>query len=217
LTRKLTQRFVITATGTGVGKTLTSAILTLGLDGCYWKAVQSGAREGADAEAVRAMTGLPSERFLTEAYVLQAPLSPHRAAELEGAVICPEEIQPPAADRPLIIEGAGGLLVPLDRRTLFADVFARWGLPVVLCARTELGAINQALLSIEVMRARGLTLHGVVFLGEDNPDTIRTIGDFSQARILAHIPPLPDKSPGALRRVFAERFSLPDFISGADP
>lgn len=213
----MARKFVITATGTGVGKTLTSAILMLGLDGRYWKPVQSGAGEGTDTEAVRAMTGLPPERFLPEAYVFEAPLSPHRAAELEGAVICPEGLRPPAADRPLVIEGAGGLLVPLDRRTLFADVFARWGLPVILCVRTELGAINQALLSIEVARARGLTLHGLVFLGEDIPDTIRTIGDFSRVRTLAHIPPLNDKTPDALRRVFAERFSLADFASGADP
>lgn len=213
----MAQKFVITATGTGVGKTLTSAILTLGLSGCYWKPVQSGAREGTDTEAVREMTGFPPARMLPEAYVLQAPLSPHRAAELEGAVIYPEMLHPPKVASPLIIEGAGGLLVPLDRRTLFADVFARWGLPVILCVRTELGAINRALLSIEVMRARGLTLHGIVFLGEGNQDTIRTIGDFSQARTLAHIPPLDAKTPDVLRRVFAERFSMADFAaSGAD-
>lgn len=203
--------YVVTATGTGVGKTLVSAILTLGLDGCYWKPVQSGAGEGTDTESLRRMTGLPGERFLPEAWVLQAPLSPHRAAELEGVVIDPARLDPPAASRPLVIEGAGGLLVPLDRRTLFADLFARWDLPVILCARTELGGINHALLSIEVMRARGLRLHGVVFLGEDNPDAIQTIGAFSGARRLAHIPPLSDKTPAALRRVFTERFSLQDF------
>lgn len=203
--------YVVTATGTGVGKTLVSAILALGLDACYWKPVQSGAAEGTDTESLRLMTDLPDERFLAESWVFQAPLSPHRAAELEGAVIDPARLDPPAAPRPLVIEGAGGLLVPLDRRTLFADVFARWGLPVILCARTELGGINHALLSIEVMRARGLILHGVVFLGEDNPDAIETIGAFSGARKLAHIPILNDKTPAALRRVFAERFSPQDF------
>lgn len=212
----MAQKFVITATGTGVGKTLTSAILTLGLNGCYWKPVQSGACEGTDTEAVRAMTGFPPARLLPEAYVFQAPLSPHRAAELEGAVVRPELLRPPSVESPLIIEGAGGLLVPLDRRTLFADVFARWGLPVILCARTELGAINRTLLSIEAIRTRGLKLHGVVFLGEDNPDTIRTIGDFSQARTLAHIPLLAAKTPSALRRVFAECFAVADFAPG-DP
>jgi dethiobiotin synthase len=206
--------YIVTGTGTGVGKTLTSAILTLGLDGCYWKPVQSGASEGADAASVRAMTGLSADRFLAEAYVLQAALSPHRAAELEGVVIDPSGIDPPAAPRRLIIEGAGGLLVPLDRRTVFADLFARWGLPMILCARTELGAINHALLSIEAIRSRGLDLLGVVFLGEET-DAIRTIGEFAQIRILAHIPHLQDKSPAALRRAFAERFSPQDFGDSA--
>jgi dethiobiotin synthase len=205
--------YVVTATGTGVGKTLTSAILTLGLDACYWKPVQSGAGEGTDTDAVCAMTGAPAERFLPEAYVFQAPLSPHRAAELEGSVIDPDSLCPPSVERPLIIEGAGGLLVPLNRNTLFADVFARWGLPVILCARTELGAINQALLSIEAIRARGLTLHGVVYLGEDSPDTIRTVAEFSQARTLAHIPSLADITPDALREAFAKHFSRQDFAS----
>jgi dethiobiotin synthetase len=185
--------------------------LTLGLDGCYWKPVQSGAGEGTDTDAVRALTGAPEARFLPEAYVLQAALSPHRVAELEGAVIRPDSLHPPLVDRPLIIEGAGGLLVPLNRNTLFADVFARWGLPVILCARTELGAINQALLSIEAIQSRGLILHGVVYLGEDSPDTIRTIAGFSGARTLAHIPPLADMTPDALREVFARRFSPQDF------
>jgi dethiobiotin synthetase len=207
--------YVITATGTGVGKTLTSAILTLGLDGCYWKPVQSGAGEGSDTASVRAMTGLPPERFLPEAYSLQAPLSPHRAAELEGAVIDPDRIRPPRTSRPLLIEGAGGLLAPLDRRTLFADLFAHWGLPLILCARTELGAINHALLAVEAIRARGLGLHGIVFLGEDNSDTIRTIGDFSQARTLAHIPPLTETTPAALHEAFSERFAPQDFDPGS--
>lgn len=203
---------MVTATGTGVGKTLTSAILTLGLDACYWKPVQSGAEEGTDTDTVRAMTGAPPGRFLPEAYVFRAPLSPHRAAELEGApAICPGNLCPPVVDRPLIIEGAGGLLVPLNRSMLFADVFAWWGLPMILCARTELGAINQALLSIEAMQNRGLALHGVVFLGEDNPDAIRTIAEFSQARVLAHIPPLASKTPAVLRDVFAARFTPRDF------
>ncbi|MDP9195687.1 MAG: dethiobiotin synthase [Pseudomonadota bacterium] len=200
--------FIITGTDTGIGKTVCSAVLTLGLKGCYWKPVQSGTAEGTDTQAVRTMTGLPDDHFLPEVYCLKEPLSPHRAAELDGVVIDPGQLEIPDCDRPLIVEGAGGLMVPLTREVLYVDVFRRWNVPVILCARTGLGTINHTLLSVEVLKSRGIPLHGLVLIGPDNPDNMRTIREFTGTRILGHIPPLPALEPQALQRVFEASFDL---------
>ena len=154
-----TTALVVTGTDTGIGKTVVAAMLTLALDGVYWKPVQAGTREGTDAATVAALTGLGPERVIAERYRLTEPLSPHRAAELDGVEIdAPSLVLPAEAPggRPLIIEGAGGLMVPLTRRTLYIDVFQRWGAPVVLCARTALGTINHSLLSVEALRSRDI-------------------------------------------------------------
>lgn len=197
-------RFIITGTDTGIGKTVVAALFTLGLDGCYWKPVQSGLEQGqTDCQRVRALTQLPEARFLPEAYVLSQPLSPHRAAELDGVVLTPETIAPPACTRPLIIEGAGGLMVPLNRHTLQIDQFAAWNIPVILCARTGLGTINHTLLSIAALRARNMAIAGLVFVGEENPDNIETIAGFSGCRVLGHLPLLPTLNRAALAEAFS--------------
>ncbi|HRK96248.1 MAG TPA: ATP-dependent dethiobiotin synthetase BioD, partial [Rhodospirillales bacterium] len=116
---------------------------------------------------------------------------------------------------PLVVEGAGGLLVPLTRRTLFIDVFARWGAPVVLCARTALGTINHTLLSVEALKARGVPLLGIAFIGEAMPDSERTIVEFSGARRLGRLPWLDEISSEALRRAFAENFVREDVLGGS--
>ncbi|MGZ9033778.1 MAG: dethiobiotin synthase, partial [Rhodospirillales bacterium] len=166
---------VVSGTDTGLGKTVFAAMLTAALDAVYWKPVQSGTGDGTDADAVARLAGVPRARILPERYVLSQPLSPHRSAELDGVEIDPETLLPePRADgRPVVVEGAGGLLVPLTRRTLFIDVFRRWGAPVVLCARTALGTINHTLLSVEALTARGIPLLGIAFIGEAMPDSER--------------------------------------------
>ncbi len=109
---------------------------------------------------------LSGVEIVPEAYRLQLPASPHQAAADEGVTIDPDALAPP--EGPLVIEGAGGLMVPLNHRTLYIDVFARWGMPLILCARTRLGTINHTLLSIEAIRARKIPLLGVAFIGETN-------------------------------------------------
>lgn len=209
---------VVSGTDTGLGKTVFAAMLTLALDGVYWKPVQSGTADGTDAETVARLAALPPERILPERYVLSQPLSPHRAAELDGVEIDPDALvlpEPLPDGRPLVVEGAGGLLVPLTRRTLFIDVFARWGAPVVLCARTALGTINHTLLSVEALKARGVPLLGIAFIGEAMPDSERTIVEFSGARRLGRLPWLDETSPEALRRAFAENFVREDVLGGS--
>jgi dethiobiotin synthetase len=208
----MSKAYIVAGTDTGIGKTTVAAMLTLALDALYWKPIQSGTADGTDRQRVQALTQLPDDRFLPERFVLTQPLSPHRAAEIDGVEIQTSTLVVPASDRALIIEGAGGLLVPITRRALQIDVFAAWGLPLILCSRTTLGTINHTLLSIEALRSRHVQLHGLIFIGEDNPDNLRTIAKFSGARILGHLPRLDHIDPGTLLDMFARGFRREDFV-----
>lgn len=207
--------FVVTGTDTGIGKTVVAAMLTLTLDGVYWKPVQAGSLESTDAATVAAITGLGPERFISERYLLTEPLSPHRAAELDGVEIDVDNLALPGSmpgGRALIIEGAGGLMVPLTRHTLYMDLFERWGVPVVLCARTALGTINHSLLSLEALRTRGIPILGMVFIGDSTPDSERTICEFSGVKRLGRLPLLPRLTPASLVAAFETEFRRQDFF-----
>ena len=133
----MSKRLVVTGTDTGVGKTVFSAALADALGACYWKPIQSGLDGETDSETAARLGRLAPEQILPEAWRLTTPASPHLSARIDGVAIDPETLAPPETSLPLVIEGAGGLLVPLTRRRTFADVFARWRHPVILCARTE--------------------------------------------------------------------------------
>ncbi|GLK78221.1 ATP-dependent dethiobiotin synthetase BioD [Methylopila jiangsuensis] len=202
---------VVTGTDTGVGKTVFAAGLTAALGARYWKPVQSGLDEGGDTSEVARLAGLPPERIAPEAWRLRTPVSPHLAAEIDGVEIDPEALEPPVSDGPLVIEGAGGLLVPLNRRTLTIDLFARWGLPVVLVARTGLGTINHTLLSLEALAGRRVPVLGVAFVGEANDDNAATIAAFSGVKVLGRLPRLDPLTPETLAAAFAASFHIADF------
>ena len=207
----MTKTYIVTGTDTGIGKTTVAAMLTLALDACYWKPIQSGTQEETDRQRIQALTALSDDRFLPESYVLSAPLSPHRAAELEGTEIDPKALVIPVSDRNLIVEGAGGLMVPLTRGKLQIDLFAAWMAPIILCARTGLGTINHTLLSIEALRRRNMSLHGLIFIGDHNADNIRAIVEFSGVQLLGHVPLLARVDRAALLSVFAAGFRIKDF------
>ncbi|MDH7640769.1 dethiobiotin synthase [Sphingomonas oryzagri] len=200
-------RYVVTGTDTGIGKTVFAAALTRALGASYWKPIQSGLLDGADGETV---AELGVEAVLPEAYRLTEPLSPHRAAELDGVTIDPAKLVPPTDD-PLVIEGAGGVLVPVTRELLYADLFARWGLPVVLVARTGLGTINHSLLSVEALRARGAAVHGIAFVGDANEDNEATICAIAGVKRLGRLPKLDPLTADSLAAAFAEHFRIEDF------
>ena len=205
---------IVTGTDTGIGKTVVSAMLTLALDGIYWKPIQAGTAQGTDRQRVAALTGLSEDRLRPERYVLREPLSPHRAAELDGMEISPDQLTLPAdipSGTPLIIEGAGGVLVPMNRRLLQVELFARWRAPAVLCARTSLGTINHTLLSLEALKRRGVDVVGIVFVGDAMPDSERTIVEFSGTKSLGRLPSLPRLDAGALQTAFASSFDRRDF------
>ncbi len=199
-------RIFVTGTDTGVGKTVVSAVLTLGLDGRYWKPIQAGTAEPTDTEVVRGWTGLTADRFLPEVYRLREPMSPHAAAEEEGVEIDPEDIVraslPP--DRPIVIEGVGGLLVPLNARTLLVDVVERMGLPVLLVARAGLGTLNHTLLSLSELRRRGIEVAGVVLNGELHESNRSAIEHYGATRVLGQIPRLTPIDRKALLDAFRE-------------
>lgn len=211
----MTRRFVVTGTDTGIGKTVFSAALVGALDGYYWKPIQSGLDEETDSEAVRRLSGLAAERVLPEAWRLQTPVSPHLSAEIDGVAIEPQALCIPETDRPLVIEGAGGLLVPLNRQRTYIDVFARWGQSVILCARTELGTINHTLLSVEALRQRRIPIAGIAFIGDARSDTQAVIATMSGVRILGRLPILDRLTPDSLRQAFQDQFELSLFQEGA--
>ena len=211
----MTQRIIVTGTDTGIGKTVFSAGLVGALDGYYWKPVQSGLDDETDSDVIRRLSGLAPERVLPERYRLNTPVSPHLAAHIDGVAIETGGLELPAMPAPLIVEGAGGLMVPLTREVTYLDVFARWGAPLVLCARTTLGTINHTLLSIEAIRARDIPLLGIAFIGDANTDTERTILDIGQTRRLGRLPHLPILNNDTLRTAFASHFDARNFLDGA--
>lgn len=204
-------KFVVTGTDTDVGKTVFAAALAGALRAHYWKPVQAGLDPQSDAESVAALSGLPASHILPEAYRLATPCSPHRAAEIDGVTIALDRLALPEVSGPLVVEGAGGVLVPLTADLLFADVFAHWGAPVVLVARTGLGTINHSLLSIEALRQRGVPIHGVAFIGAPEPDSEATIARIGQVRRLGRLPRIDRLDAATLAAAFATHFELDAF------
>ncbi len=204
-------RFVVTGTGTGVGKTVFSAALAGALGASYWKPVQSGLEGETDSETVRRLSGLSQDRIVPEAYRLKLPASPHIAAAREGIRIEASRLAIPRQFSSLVIEGAGGLMVPLSADLLQIDVFASWGLPVILCALTALGTINHTLLSLEAMARRSIKLHGVVFIGVRDEEVESTILSLGKARRLGRLPPLDPLNASRLAEAFRANFRLSDF------
>jgi dethiobiotin synthetase len=204
-------KLIVTGTDTGIGKTIFSAALTDALGACYWKPIQSGLDGETDSEIVLRLGRVSPQRILPEAWRLKTPVSPHLSAEIDRVTLDPHALEPPITDSPLIIEGAGGLLVPLTRHETFADVFARWQIPVILCSRTGLGTINHTLLSLEAMRRRLIPVLGVALIGDARPDTQRIIHEMGDVRILGTLPHLELLTPDTLRQAFRNHFDPSSF------
>ncbi len=202
--RFVVPRFIVSGTDTDIGKTVFSAALAGALGARYWKPVQAGSP--SDSDTVAELSGV---EIVPEAYRLKLAASPHQAAAQEGIAIDPDALHPP--DGPVVIEGAGGLMVPLTPHTLFIDVFARWKLPLILVARTQLGTINHTLLSLEAIRKRDIPLLGVAFIGEANLESEKIITEIGQVKRLGRLPPIAPLTPGRLAAVFAKTFDIADF------
>ncbi|WP_170391463.1 dethiobiotin synthase [Ruegeria arenilitoris] len=201
---------IVTGTDTGVGKTVFSAGLTAALGAQYWKPVQSGLEEETDSQIVARLSGQP---VLPEAYLLNLPASPHLSAEAEGVEIDLDRLTLPQTDRPLVVEGAGGVMVPLTRQAYYLDLFARWQAPVILVARTALGTINHTTLSLMALRGAGCPVVGVAFIGDPEPAVEQTIIQMSQVPHLGRLGRIETLTPDTLGHAF-EAIDM-DTIRGA--
>ncbi len=199
----------VTGTDTEVGKTILSAMLTAALDAAYWKPLQTG-REGGnqptDRETVMRAAGIDASRAPAESHVFDPPVSPHLAARWAGVTIDLAAITRPETDRRLVIEGAGGALVPINDADSMIDLMRRFGAPVVIATRTTLGTINHTLLTVEAVRRAGLTLAGVVMIGSENRDNRAAIEHYGKVAVVGWIPPLPRIDRTALLDVFENHF-----------
>jgi len=200
--------FFVTGTDTNVGKTVLSALLVAALDAVYWKPIQTGAGESTDRAFVRLWAAPPEDRLLPECYCFDPPVSPHLAAREAGVRIALDSIRLPAAaaGHPWIVEGAGGVMVPLNERDLMLDLMRHLGLPVVVAARTSLGTINHTLLTLAALRGAQLEVRGVVLIGEENLENRCAIEHYGGVRAVGHIPFLEKINRAALLDVFVKHF-----------
>jgi dethiobiotin synthetase len=205
----MSNAIIVTGTDTGIGKTIFAAGLTQVLGATYWKPIQAGLSEETDSEVVARLSGQPT---LLETYCLNLPASPHLSAESEDITIDPDRLKIPDVSGPLVIEGAGGLMVPINRNTLFLDVFADWQAPIILCARTKLGTINHTLLSLRALQDAGCPLIGVAFIGDAEPEVEQTICDFGKTRHLGRLPMIEHLSPETLKKTFPKAFDFRGLI-----
>ena len=201
-------RLVVTGTDTGIGKTVLAAALTGHLGAHYWKPVQAGLEDESDSQIVARLSGLGAGAVLPEAFLLNTPCSPHQAAAIDGVTLEPARLALPDIAGPLVVEGAGGVLVPMAPGFLMADLFALWGLPVVLAARTRLGTINHSLMSLEALRARGVVVAGIAFIGDANAESERVICAEGGVRRLGRLPWLDPLDSRVLAEAFGANFDL---------
>jgi malonyl-CoA O-methyltransferase len=200
----------VTGTDTGVGKTLVSACLVRSLGARYWKPVQTGlSAEEGDTETVTRLADLPPERVHAPRFALGAPLSPEAAARREHVLVRLDDFVLPKGVGPIVVEGAGGVLVPLGGGAVMADLMQRLGLPVILVARSTLGTINHTLLSIEALRRRMIDVQGVVIVGADGSENAEAIARHGKVKILGLVPWLASVDASSIAGLRLAAFHAP--------
>lgn len=202
------KQFFVTGTDTGIGKSVVSALICAATSAIYWKPIQTGAIEGTDRCAVMRYAQLPPERTMPEAYCFDPPVSPHLAASWAGVRIELDRLpQPSTRERAaLVVEGAGGVLVPINDTQFMTDVMRRLGLPVLLISKSGLGTINHTLLSLAALRRSGLEIHGVVMVGPQNEDNRQAIERYGDVQVVGTVPWLSQINRPNLMEVFQNCF-----------
>jgi dethiobiotin synthetase len=206
-------RFFVTGTDTGVGKTVVSALLCAALNAIYWKPIQTGTRDGTDRKTVIELAQLPRTRTLPESYRFAPPVSPHLAARRAGVCIDLRTIRVPqiAANENLIVEGAGGVLVPINDTQFMTALMRRLNLPVLLVSRTTLGTINHTLLSLAALRAARLDVRGVILVGKPNLENRKAIERYGEVEIVGAVSFLKRINRAALLETFRKNFDRRTF------
>lgn len=177
----------VTGIGTNVGKTIVSAILTEALEADYWKPIQSGTIEGKDSDTVRNLISNSKTVIHPETYLLKEPLSPHFAAKLENLEIDLNTINVPKTTNHLIIEGAGGLLVPINDKQYVIDIAKKINCEIVLVISSYLGCINHSLLSIDYLEKNGFKIHSLIFNGEFEEEVKNAIANYASGCDILHV------------------------------
>jgi len=181
------KQFFITGISTDVGKTIVSAIVAESLKATYWKPIQAGDLHQLDSGTVEALT--ENVEILPEGMTLTQPMSPHAAARIDGIKIQLSDFELPDVEGNFIVEGAGGLMVPLnDDGLMIVDLMEEFDLPTILVSRHYLGSINHTLLSIKELHNRGLEIEGIIFVGDENKNTEEIILSYSKLKMIARIP-----------------------------
>ena len=181
------RKIFITGIGTDVGKTVVSAILTEALEADYWKPVQAGDLDNSDSIKVENLISNTKTVIHPEGIQLSEPMSPHAAAEIDNVEIKLNDFEIPKTENNLIIEGAGGLMVPLNDKDLIIDLIAALDVEVVLVSQNYLGSINHTLLSLKVLKSYNLNVLGLIFNGDENAETEKYILNYSGLKCLGRI------------------------------
>ncbi|MBT8295981.1 MAG: dethiobiotin synthase [Gramella sp.] len=198
------KRYFITGIGTEVGKTIVAAIVTEALEADYWKPIQAGELDNSDTHKVQKLISNKKTEFHGNAYALKTPMSPHASAEIDGVNIQVKDIGTPAVDKDLVVEGAGGLLVPLNDKETIIDLISKDDI-VVLVSRHYLGSINHTLLSIEALKNRGIKKIGVIFSGKEHPSTESIILKMGNVEVIGRIEEEPYFDENVITE-YAEKF-----------
>jgi dethiobiotin synthetase len=181
------RKIFVTGIGTDVGKTVVSAILTEALEADYWKPVQAGDLDNSDSIKVENLISNTRTNIHTEGVKLNSPMSPHAAAEIDGLEISLDDFSLPETSNHLIVEGAGGLMVPLNDKDLIIDLIKELSIEVVLVSQNYLGSINHTILSLDALKNRGLKVLGIIFNGDTNDETEKYILNYSGLPCLGRI------------------------------
>lgn len=192
---------VVAGIGTGIGKTIISSVLVEALQADYWKPIQAGDLEESDTVKVNALVSNSKSVFHAESYRLETPMSPHAAANIDGVEIRLDRLQIPATENKLIIELAGGLMVPLNSKELNIDLLKKWKAPVILISRNYLGSINHTLLSLDLLKNNKVEVLGIIFNGPENNSSEQFILNYSQVKCIGKIPEIKEISKEEIKKI----------------
>lgn len=204
----MANNFFVTGIGTDVGKTIVSAILTEALEADYWKPVQAGNIESSDPMIVSNLITNKVTEIHPSSYSFEIPASPHFAAEKEGIEIELSKIKLPVTKNHLIIEGAGGIMVPLNKKELVIDLISQLNVPVILVVKNYLGAINHTLLSVEALTNRTIPISGIIYNGGNRSENIHLIESYTGLKTLGIIPELEVLNKESISREAAKFAAL---------